>query len=364
MALQDLTPQLRTRLNRMELAVGLFITLAALLLLTGTFFYLRHTAERKGWLVPKARYYTFLRSASGIKVGDPVKLMGFDVGEVTEVTAMPADDQWSRENQLNVYVAFVVRAPNYGYLWVDSRARVAPSDLLGNRMIEVTRGVDGAPTYRDTGPTGPGFWSTTTITGIYEDGGYQPVTPETKGFWMLAIEPPTFNDRADALLGQAEEALPNILSLTNQISEMLTLGASAAENLDSLLLDAQPAVANVREITDFIKNPEGGLGEWLLPTNISDQLFLTLDAAEGTLRTTDYELATVSSNLAVSLEALRGTLDNLADLTGSLNRQVQANTNILGEISSIVTNADTFIQGLRRHWFLRSAFKEDKKGRK
>lgn len=361
MALQDLTPQLRTRLNRMELAVGLFITCAALLLLGGTFLYLRHTAERKGWLVAKARYYTFVRTATGIKVGDPVRLMGFDVGEVTEVEAMPADDQWSRELQLNVYVAFEVRAPHHGYLWVDSRAKVMPSDLLGNRAIEVTRGVDGAPTYRDTGPTSGRWWQSTTLTGVYHEGAYQPVTDETKGFWLLAIEPPTFNDRADALLAQAEAALPNILALTNQLYDVLDNGAGAAGKLDELLEDAQPVVENLQEITLAIKNPQGGLGDWLFPTNLNAQLLTTLMSADGTLQTADRQLTTVSSNLNVSLAALTTTLDNLADLTGGLNRQVQANSNILSEISTIVTNTDGFIQGLRNHWFLRSAFKEERK---
>ena len=48
MALQDLTPQLRTRLNRMERVVGWFVLLATLLLLFGFGYYLYKTAERKG----------------------------------------------------------------------------------------------------------------------------------------------------------------------------------------------------------------------------------------------------------------------------------------------------------------------------
>ncbi len=60
MALQDLTPQLRTRLSRMERAVGIFVGLAAVLLLSGFFYYLYHTAVRKGWFLTKATYYTTL----------------------------------------------------------------------------------------------------------------------------------------------------------------------------------------------------------------------------------------------------------------------------------------------------------------
>jgi hypothetical protein len=33
------------------------------------------------------------------------------------------------------------------------------------------------------------------------------------------------------------------------------------------------------------------------------------------------------------------------------------NTNILGEISRTIVNADSFVQGLKHHWLLRSAFK-------
>jgi ABC-type transporter Mla subunit MlaD len=335
--------------------------MAALLLLAGTGYYLKHTAQRKGWLVEKARYYTFLRTAAGVRVGDPVKLMGRDVGEITEVEMMPADDQWSRERELNVYVAFVVRAPYYGYLWVDSRARITASDLLGNRAIELTRGVDGEPTYRDQEAKSIGLWTRRELTEIYDEGEYQPVTPDTKGFWLLALEAPTFNDRAEALLNEVEQALPNILSLTNQLNTLLESGNDAAVNLDDLLTQTKPTLRNVATITEMIKDPQGGLGDWLFPTDVREELVTTLNTADGTLRSVDQTLATVSSNLNVSLLSLTDSLDHLAEITGNLNRQVQMNPAMLSQISSVVTNADTLVQGLKQHWFLRSAFKEKKR---
>ena len=73
MALQDLTPQLRTRLGRIERVVGLFVSLATLLLLAGFAYYVYHTAQRKGWLVTKVPYYTMIDSATGIlNTGSPV----------------------------------------------------------------------------------------------------------------------------------------------------------------------------------------------------------------------------------------------------------------------------------------------------
>ena len=89
MALQDLTPQLRTRLSRMERAVGGFVFLAAALLLFGFGYYIYHTAERKGWFKIKAEFVTYLQSSAGLNVGDPVVMMGFQVGHITSVEPQP-----------------------------------------------------------------------------------------------------------------------------------------------------------------------------------------------------------------------------------------------------------------------------------
>ena len=51
------------------------------------------------------------------------------------------------------------------------------------------------------------------------------------------------------------------------------------------------------------------------------------------------------------------TLENVAGITSNLNAQVQANPNMLWTISKTVADTDDMIQGLKRHWLLRSAFK-------
>src|SRR5436190_10707496 len=103
MALQDLTPQLRTRLSSLERLVGLFVGIATLLMLFGLVFYVYQVAQRKGWFLRKLPYFTYVRTGSGLKVGDPVRLMGFDVGKIAEVTALPPDFYYG-----NVFVAFLV----------------------------------------------------------------------------------------------------------------------------------------------------------------------------------------------------------------------------------------------------------------
>ena len=120
-------------MGRLERVVGLFVTLAALLMLGGLAFYIYQTAQRKGWFKLKLPYYTFVGSAAGLKVGQPVKLMGLDVGEITEIVPQEPGAYH------NMYVAFRVKEPFYGYLWEDSRVKVASSDFLGNRVLELTK---------------------------------------------------------------------------------------------------------------------------------------------------------------------------------------------------------------------------------
>ena len=59
MPLQDLTPQLRTRLSRLERVVGLFVSFAVLLMVAGLAFYLHRQAKSRGWFLLKLPYFTF-----------------------------------------------------------------------------------------------------------------------------------------------------------------------------------------------------------------------------------------------------------------------------------------------------------------
>jgi len=143
MALQDLTPQLRTRLSRMERAVGWFVILATALLLFGFGYYIYNRAETKGWFLQKIRYQTSIGSGVGLKEGDDVRLMGFDVGKITRIQPNGPYEFY------NITVDFYIKAPNFGYIWSDSTVKVAAGDFLGNRYLEIVKGRDGLPTVHE-----------------------------------------------------------------------------------------------------------------------------------------------------------------------------------------------------------------------
>src|SRR5262249_54150452 len=87
----------------------------------------------------KFKYETSLNNAAGIKVGDPVRLMGFDVGQITDIIPNEPDAYYG------VTIRFFVLKPHYGYIWDDSVVKVSP-DFLGNRFVEITKGAAGIPT--------------------------------------------------------------------------------------------------------------------------------------------------------------------------------------------------------------------------
>lgn len=311
MPLQDLTPQLRTRLRRVEKLVGLFVGAATLLLVTGFVYYVRHTAARRGWFVEKCPFFTYVQSGDGLSVGDPVTLMGFNVGEITGITAQPPGS-WDK-----VFVTFEVKRPYYGYIWSDSKAKIASSDFLGRRQLEVTGGVTGMPTVVEAGER---------ISELLVAGQREPfVRGKSKGVYLVPEEEPALTERLEKLMTQAEAGLPNILAMTNQVYTSLTNANALLANVNGLVTETRPAL-----------------------TGLTARL--------------DTTLLTAHTNLVALAGNLDLTLINIANITSNLNSQVQSNDQILAQISKLIVDADTMIQGLKKHWLLRGVFKKENVG--
>jgi ABC-type transporter Mla subunit MlaD len=405
MALQDLTPQLRTRLSRMERAVGWFVFLAAALLLFGFGYYIYHTAERKGWFKIKAPFFTYVQSASGLSVGDPVYMMGFPVGQITSVTPQKPHEK------NNVKVEFEIREPFFRYIWTGgSYVKINAAGFLNQRQLEVTRATNGyaivvtQPVFVKTVDElkqlvaeEPGQWQLsqevfdansnlvfsayttldeTNLERIAElkpesnslyaynnqekdkhsivaswDGRYRRYKifkPGDDTAWLKAVESPPVSDQLQAMVAQVQQALPIVLALTNKLAAVLDNAANATSNLNTTIVEARPVITNLATVTAQLREPGGPL-IWALGTNGNEQLQGALTNANALLANTDTNLTTI--------------LLQLAGITSNLNAQVQANTNMLGVISKTVGDADDFVQGLKHHWLLRSAFKKENAGK-
>jgi len=411
MALQDLTPQLRTRLNKMERAVGWFVFLATALLLFGFGYYIYHTAEHKGWFKIKAPFFTYVQSSAGLSVGDPVVMMGFAVGAITSV-----EPQKPYEKN-NVKVEFEITEPYFRYLWTGgSYVKVNAAGFLNQRQLEVTRATNGYAlvvtqpvtmftnldelTQNVVGE--PEKWQlsqdvfdadsnlvfhaylmldTTNLQAIaalkpdsiyaYKndvnrkhivaawDGRYHHYKifkPGDDSAYMRSVETAPIADQLQAMVTQVQGALPGILALTNKLAAVLdnanlTLGDAAlvTSNLNTTIVAAQPLVTNFAVISAELREP-GGLGVWALGTNGNGQIQGALTNLNSLLVNTDTNLNALTASVGV-------TLENIAGITSNLNAQVQANSNLLWGIYKTVMDSDNLVQGLKHHWLLRSAFR-------
>jgi len=143
MPLQDLTPQLRTRLNKMERAVGWFVFSRPRCCSSALAITLYHTAERKGWFVIKAPFHTFVQSSTGLNVGDPGFHDGFsgrpDHADSRHAAGRPAQRPRGFWKIRDNYFRYLQTGGSY--------LKVNSAGFLNQRQLEVTRGTNGLGSY-------------------------------------------------------------------------------------------------------------------------------------------------------------------------------------------------------------------------
>ncbi len=359
MPAQDLTPQLRTRLSRVERVVGVFVMIATLLLLAGFAYYVYTAGARKGWWVRKYPYYTFTDSGTGLRVGDVVKLLGFEVGKITGVTALsPQDILYSDYG--NVYIQFVVNDPFQGYIWTDSKVKVTASDFLGNRVLELMTGGSSFKTNAEAKVFATYKVENGELIGVYSDkkGDYEPLSVnQNKGYWLPRIESPAVTERLEQMANMAQTALPAILDMTNRLNLVLSNVIGVTTEAQAVLAGTRPILSNATVITANLSDPKGSLGDWIIPTNMVAQIGTLMTNASITLTSVNRTVSNTDSNVTMLALSLDQTLVSLASLTSNLNDQVESNTNLVKSLSDLIVNANDMVQGLKRHWLLRSAFK-------
>ncbi|MGH9803876.1 MAG: MlaD family protein [Candidatus Acidiferrales bacterium] len=120
-----------------ELRVGLMV-LASLAVISAFVF---AAGQGREFFVSKNRYVTYLPDVAGLQAGAPVRLVGFTVGAVEEVglSEMRDDPKRHAAVRFQIYTRY---APD---IRTDSEAFVTTEGLLGQSVLELTRGVKGEP---------------------------------------------------------------------------------------------------------------------------------------------------------------------------------------------------------------------------
>ncbi len=357
MPIQDLTPQLRIRLRKVEWITGLFLAVTALLMIGGFLYFVKQTAKNRGWFITYIPYYTYMPDATGFKKGTPVQMMGFRVGEVTEVTALNlATRAWDycQTNNLNVFVSFKVTQPYDGFIGADSRVRIGgfPIEIAGGSFIEVDPSSRNSLVTVSNLPNGkPGvLWEKFAYSRDTNQILYGALTNGQKGYYLAL-------DLSETLMAQAQRILRNADDITAFLRHDLPQVANEAVNtmayarttVGSLTNDVVLTLMTARQAVAALTNDLAGL--------ISNTRRITGEVADvlpGLTNDIAKTLAT-SQKLMDSLnQKLPGIAQNVNLTLTNLNILLLRDTNITANTSLLVSNVNNLIT---RHWFFRSAFK-------
>jgi hypothetical protein len=310
-----------------------------------------------------------------VKVGTPVKMMGFTIGEVVQIDTAP-DDPWHRSEGFNVFVRFLVRDPYHGYIFTDSRLKVGglPIDIAGGNFLEITRsqGAGIATTTEATNASGSGVLGV-----LWDKHAYHLGRPEATNF--IRYDPVTKHDKGYFLRTEVSgDLIGELTLLVPRIREAFTRPGGLGDLLFPTNLSAR------------FDRP-GGLGDIMIPTNLGAALTVTLTNLNvqiggiGSLVSNiDASVPALVTNLNATLPPLLSELGrSVPPLVTQVNRQIRGvgplvsnldatlpgalgevrqtlgamRSNTLPAADGVLTNASDFVGGLKRHWFFRGAFK-------
>src|SRR5262249_35449886 len=116
-----------------DVKVGLFVV--AGLALAGTAIFL--IGDERRLFSTAETFHTKFTDVGGLKSGAPVRMGGIDIGHVDSVGygKDPKDTQ--------IYVVLSIVKSEAGRIRTDSTAQIATKGLLGDKMIEITKGAAG-----------------------------------------------------------------------------------------------------------------------------------------------------------------------------------------------------------------------------
>jgi ABC-type transporter Mla subunit MlaD len=186
-----------------------------------------------------------------------------------------------------------------------------------------------------------------------------------RAYWLEPVEAPALTDQLGTVIRETE------LALTNQLTAILTNLTLLSSNANAALVESRPLLGNLTAISGSLRDPDGSLGRWALPPDLYGQLLLASTNANSLLATAGVALTNTSSvltnaglvltaantNLADFVARLQPPLEQLTSVASNLNSQVGANTNFITSLHKLLVDTDDMVQGLKRHWLLRGAFK-------
>lgn len=321
----------RKQLTWTELRVGLFVLVGLSVLAAGIFY-----VTGAGTLGPKYRLKTYLPEVSGLANGAPVRLDGVEIGNVESIRLAPRSAGIARDKMRNVEVVMRVGKKYQEDILTDSVASLVTEGLLGNRYVEITRGVTGTRLGDNQEVTGREEKAIKEVVERSADmlGNLQALSDSVqelingvqhgKGTLGKLLTDDQAYNHLNSILSKGETMVANVQAGQG------TLGKLVAS--DEMYNKVDKGLDNVNVILTDVRAQKGTLGKFIYDPSLYDQAkqaFTSGNAMIGDIRAGKGTLGKLATDDSLFTE-LKKSSENVANATAKLND----NTTTAGKLFS------------------------------
>jgi phospholipid/cholesterol/gamma-HCH transport system substrate-binding protein len=292
-----------------EVRVGLFLVVAFLILIA-----LFEMVGKEAIFSRSVEYRTSFKSIPGLKLGDPVKLAGVDVGTVRDIRVVGAR------------VEVVMHVKPGTPVKTDSIATIKLTSLLGTNFMDITFGSPAAP----VAPPGSVLASTeppdlNTLVARLND---------------AAGDIQTLAKQMNEGLGKSMEPISSTFQSMDKIAKKIEKGEGTLGKLiadDRLYRDIQGMAGNLSKVSEQLAKGEGTLGKLVS----DDTLYKDLHTLTSDLRGSTGSL----SRMMKDVESGKGSLGKLVKDESLYNEARQTLTEARGALSGLSTMSKNISDG-------------------
>jgi phospholipid/cholesterol/gamma-HCH transport system substrate-binding protein len=285
---------------------------------------------------PKYRLKTYLPEVSDLAKGAPVRVDGVEVGNVESIQLVPRTPGHVPDKNKNIEVIMRIDRKFQSDILTDSTASLVTEGLLGNRVVNITRGFTGVPLKEGQ-----------EIAGMEEKAIKEVVERSADVLANLQALSDNVKDllagvqRGRGTLGklltddQAYKNLNSLLAKSNQVVSDVQEGKGTLGKLvasDELYGKVNTAVDNVNVIMSDVRSQKGTLGKLLYDPSLYDEAKKALSSGNAMIsdvREGKGSLGKLATDDAL-YNKLRETSTNLANASAKLND----NTTSVGKMFS------------------------------
>jgi phospholipid/cholesterol/gamma-HCH transport system substrate-binding protein len=276
---------------------------------------------------PKYRLNTFLPETAGLATGAPVRLDGFEIGNVERITLVPRVNGKPPEKMHNIEVGMRLDKRYQDDILTDSVATLVTEGLLGNRYVNIVRGYTGLPLKDGQSVQGGQEKSMSDVMESSAD-----VLSQVQAL-MLDVK------AGKGTLGKllTDESVYNhlnsVLTKGDQIASTVQAGQGTLGRLvmkNEMADKVESTVDHLNGIMDDLKAQKGTLGKLLYDPTLYDQAKQALSNGNtmmGDIRAGKGTIGKLYTDDTL-YNKLRDTSTNLSEATSKLNK----NNNTAGKL--------------------------------